>query len=204
MHRRTVLFAALALSAPAFAQTTPAQTTPAQTTPKRIRGTIRSLEGNVLAVQTNDGETVRVNLAPNYTVGAIVQTTMDQVKPGTMLGIVGFGPPKQQRAAVISILPSTANELQIPWDTQPGSVMTNGPVVSEVTGADGRVLHVTVKGEPVDVTIPANVIVQASEPGTPAMLTPGAHVLIFAQQAADGTVTAPRVNVGKDGFKPAS
>src|SRR5438094_586445 len=127
MHRRTVLFAALALSTPAFAQTTPApttpaqttpaQTTPTQTTPKRIRGTIRSLEGNVLAVQTNDGETVRVNLAPNYTVGAIVQTTMDQVKPGTMLGIVGFGPPKQQRAAVISILPSTANELQIPWDT---------------------------------------------------------------------------------------
>ena len=65
-------------------------------------------------------------------------------------------------------------------------------------------LNVTVKGEPVEVTVPPNVIVQESEPGTPAMLVPGAHVLIFAQQAADGTVSAPRVSVGKDGWTPAS
>ena len=36
------------------------------------------------------------------------------------------------------------------------------------------------------------------------MLVPGAKVLIFAQQAADGAISAPRVNVGKDGFTPAN
>lgn len=199
MHRRTILVALAAaclLSAPALAQTTP----------KRVRGTIQSLEGNTLTVAANDGETVKVMLAPNYTVGAIVPMTLDAVKPGAMIGIVGFGPPKQQRAAVISIFPpgSTVNEAQFPWDSQPDSVMTNAPIVSEVTGAQGRELTVTVKGEPIQVAVPPNAIVQGSEPGSPAMLVPGAHVLIFAQKAGDGTVSASRVNVGKNGWKPAN
>jgi len=199
MNRRTILFAMPAM----FALTLPAA---AQATSKRVRGTIRSLDGNTLTVAANDGETVKIELAPNYTVGAIVPTTLDKVKPGTKIGIVGFGPPKQQRAAVISIFPagSTVNESQFPWDTQPDSVMTNAPVMSEVAGADGRMLTVTVKGEPIQVSVPANAIIQETEPGTPAMLTPGAKVLIFAQKAADGTVSAARVNVGKDGWTPAN
>ncbi len=82
--------------------------------------------------------------------------------------------------------------------------MTNAPVTSEVAAANGRVLTVTVKGEPIEVTVPQNAIVQTTEPGTPAMLTPGAKVLIFAQRAADGAISANRVNVGKDGFTPAN
>jgi hypothetical protein len=178
----------------------------AQTTPKRVRGTIQSLQGNVLTVAANDGETVRIQLAANYTVGAIVPTTLDKVKPGTKIGIVGFGPPTQQRAAVISIFPpdSIVNEAQFPWDSKPDSMMTNAPVVAEVQKEDGRVLTVSVNGEPIKVTVPQNAAVQETEPGTPSMLVSGAKVLIFAQQAADGTVSAPRVNVGKDGYTPAN
>jgi hypothetical protein len=197
MRRRTLFTTvALGLAGPALAQTTP----------KRIRGAIQALEGNTLTVAGDDGETVKVQLAPNYTVGAIVPRTLADVKPGTGIGIVGFGPPKQQRAAVISIFPpgATVNEAQFAWDSQPHSLMTNAPVVASVEGANGRVLTVTLKGEPIEVTVPPNAIVQGSEPGTPAMLVPGAHVLIFAQKAADGTVTAPRVSVGKDGWKPAN
>lgn len=200
MYRRPVLALAalltLALAAPASAQTTP----------KRIRGTIQSLDGNRLTVVPNAGEPLRVVLAPNYTVGAIVPTTLDKVKPGTTIAIVGFGPPKQKRAAVISIFPAgaTVNESQFAWDTQPDSVMTNAPVTADVSGTEGRMLTVTVKGEPIQVSVPPNAIIQETEPGTPAMLTPGAKVLIFAQQAADGTIAAPRVNVGKDGWTPAN
>ena len=93
---------------------------------------------------------------------------------------------------------------QFAWDSQPDSVMTNAPVVSDVATANGQVLTVTVKGQTVEVTVPDNAIIQASEPGSPTMLSPGAKVLIFAQQAEDGTITAPRVNVGKDGFTPAN
>ncbi len=200
MKRRVMLFAAaicsLALVPPAYAQTTP----------KRIRGTIQSLQDSTLTVAATSGETVKIMLAPNYTVGAIVPTTLDKVKPGSMIGVVGFGPPKQQRAAVVSIFPAgaTVADSQFAWDSQPDSVMTNAPVTSEVASTDGRVLTVTVKGEPIQVTVPANAVIQETEPGTPAMLVPGAKVLIFAQQAADGSITAPRVNVGKNGFTPAN
>ena len=62
----------------------------------------------------------------------------------------------------------------------------------------------TVKGEPIEVTVPPNAILQTSEPGTPALLTPAAKVLITAQKAADGTLSSNRVSVGKDGFTPAN
>jgi len=40
------------------------------------------------------------------------------------------------------------------------------------------------------------------EPGTPAMLTPGAQVFIGATKGEDGLLRAARVNVGKDGLTP--
>ena len=179
---------------------------PAPTTPKRVRGTIRSLTDHTLTVTDRDGQNVPIELAPDYTVIAIVPTTLDAVKPGVKIAIVGFGPPTKQRAAVVSIFPPGAavNDAQFPWDSQPDSVMTNAPVVSDVAGANGRMLTVTVKGEPIEVTVPDNAVIQTSEPGTPSMLVPGAKVLIFAQQGPDGVITAPRVNVGKDGFTPAN
>ena len=199
MTRRSIV---LALIAVPFA----AALAHAQTTPARIRGTIQSLDGDVLVVQTRAGDTASIKLAPNYTVSAVVPTTLAAIKPGSMIGIVGFGPPKQQRAAVISIFPPGAaiNESQFAWDSEPDSVMTNAPVTSEVASTDGRTLMVTVKGEPIQVTVPPNAIIQTTEPGSPAMLGKGAQVLVSAQKAADGTLAASRVNVGKDGFTPAN
>ncbi len=178
----------------------------AQTTPARIRGTISSLEGNKLSIDARDGSATVVTLAPNYTVAAIVPATLAAIKPGSSIGIVGFGPPNKQRAAVIMIFPSGVSvaEGQFAWDSEPDSVMTNAPVTSEVASTNGRTLTVTVKGEPVEVSVPENAIVQTSEPGTPAMLVTGAKILVSAQRAADGTLTASRINVGKDGFTPAN
>ena len=41
-------------------------------TPQRIRGTVKALEGNTLVVDTREGDTARIVLAPNYTVAAVV------------------------------------------------------------------------------------------------------------------------------------
>ncbi len=195
---RPFIFAAailLATGSTAYAQT-----------PKRLRGTIQSVAGNVLTMQERGGDMVKIQLAPNYTVGVIAPTSIDKIKPGMMVGVVGFGPPGEQRAAVVSIFPPGAavNVAQFPWDSQPDSVMTNAEVSAEVTANDAHVLTMTVKGEPVRVTVPPNAVVQETEPGGPSLLVPGAHVLIFAQQSPDGMISAPRVNVGKDGFTPAN
>jgi hypothetical protein len=89
-----------------------------------------------------------------------------------------------------------------PWDLQPESTMTNATIESEVTGADGRELTVDAKGEKLKVTVPPNTPIVTFEPGTPAMLTPGTKVFVGATKAADGTLTAARVNAGKDGLTP--
>lgn len=177
----------------------------AQTTAMRIRGVIQKFAGNTLTVAATSGDVDDILLVPNYTVSAIFPTTLDKVKPGSKVGIVGFGPPDRQRAAVISIFPEGANvnEAQFAWDSAPDSTMTNAPVTSEVDGNDGKQLTVTMQGQPIEVTVPPGAIIQETEPGSAAMLTPGAKVLIVAQQGADGTMTAPRVIVGKDGFTPA-
>ncbi|MDP9097152.1 MAG: DUF5666 domain-containing protein [Pseudomonadota bacterium] len=178
----------------------------AQPGPVRLRGTIQALDGDMLTIQTRDGDAQGITLAPGYTVSAIVPSTLDAVRPGAMIGIVGFGPPKQQRAAVVSIFPpgATVNAAQFPWDSQPDSVMTNAPVTAEVAASAGRMLTVTIAGEPIEVSVTPTTIVQASEPGTPSLLVPGAHVLVAATRAADGALSASRVNVGKDGFTPAN
>jgi hypothetical protein len=54
----------------------------------------------------------------------------------------------------------------------------------------------------VRVVVPKDVPIVTFGPADKTMLQPGAHVFIPAQQQADGTVTATRVLVGRDGLVP--
>jgi len=177
----------------------------AQTTPTRIRGTIQKLDGNTLVIDGREGQVTQVQLAPNYTVGAVIPATLADAKPGTFIGAAATGPKDNLRALEVLIFPEAARgsgEGHYPWDLQPESTMTNATIESEVSGTDGRVLTMVAKGETLKVTVPPDAPVVTFEPATPAMLVPGAHVFIGAQKAADGTLMASRVNVGKDGLMP--
>lgn len=209
MRRRLLVTALTVLfAAPAFAPAlTPAfaQTPPAATTPQRIRGEVKSLEGNVLTVATREGGTATITLAPNYTVAAVIPATLADAKPGTYIGTAAVGPKDKLRALEVLIFPEAmkgSGEGHYPWDLMPESTMTNATIESEVTGTDGRELTVMAKGEKLKVMVPAGVPIVTFEPGTPAMLKPGAKVFVGAQKAADGSLSAARVNAGKDGLTP--
>jgi len=58
------------------------------------------------------------------------------------------------------------------------------------------------KGGEKTVIVPDDVPIVSIEPGTPALLTPGAHVIVTASKAADGTLTAMSINVGEKGLTP--
>ena len=88
-----------------------------------------------------------------------------------------------------------------PWDTGPGSSMTNGTVGSLV-GTSGRVATVRYGSEEKKVLIPDDVPVVSFEPTDRSALKPGAKVVINGQRSPDGTVTAASVNIGEDGVTP--
>jgi hypothetical protein len=79
--------------------------------------------------------------------------------------------------------------------------MTNG-TAGDVKVANGRYLTLSYKGGEQKVFVPPNVPVITYLPGSKSMLSPGSHVIIFATKNPDGTLTAARVGVGKDGLVP--
>jgi len=52
------------------------------------------------------------------------------------------------------------------------------------------------------VDVPEDTPIVTFEPGDRAMLVPGAHVLLTAVKQPDGSLTAARVAVGKNGLVP--
>jgi hypothetical protein len=188
------------LALPALAQTPPAGP------PTRIRGTVEGLEGQMLMVKSRDGQTLHVNLAPNYAVNGIAKADLAQIKAGDFVGVAATkGSDGKLQAQEVLIFPEAGRgtgEGHYDWDLTPGSTMTNATVAEVTSAPKGRVLKLKYKGGENEIEVPPNAPVVTFVPGDPSLLKPGAAVFIIAQKKPDGTLTAARVNAEKDGVKP--
>jgi len=172
-------------------------------TPMRVRGTITSLDGDVLSVKTRDGKDVRISLAPNYSVAAAKAVTLADFTPGSYVGSTAKkNAAGQLVASEVHRLPPQAPAGHTPWDTAPGDTMTNANVASVVKAASGNELTLDYKGGSQKILVPDGTPIVDFVPGDKSLLVPGATVFVGAQVAADGKVTAARVAVSKDGVKP--
>ena len=202
-HRIARASALATLLAAALVSVSPAQQSP----PVRIRGEAVKIEGDLLHVKDRQGAALTVKLAPNYGVTELRKAELAEIKDGTYVGITAV-PQKDGtlKAIAVHIFPPSlkgTGEGHRPWDAAPESTMTNATVDGTVTAGAGATFKVKYKdGEKTVMVVPETSIV-AMGPGTPAMLKPGAKILIFsATKAADGSLTAARVVVGKDGLVP--
>ena len=178
----------------------------AQTPPQRIRGDVVSLDGNVLQVKSRAGEALTVKLADNYAVSAVVKKDLANIVPGTFIGTATLPNADGTLLALeVLIFPEAARgsgEGHYPWDLQPGSMMTNATVFDVVKVDAAHRLTLKYKDGEKVVVVPPGAPIVTFEPGDRAMLVPGAHVMLGATKQPDGTLTATRVNVGKDGLVP--
>jgi hypothetical protein len=178
----------------------------AQTPPVRVRGAVESLDGTLLTVKSRDGATLQIKLADNYSVNAVVPIDIAAIKPGSFIGTAAMkGADGNLVALEVLVFPEAmrgTGEGHYPWDLQPESTMTNATVATLAETPKGREMTLTFKGETNKVVVPAGVPIVTFEPGDRAMLKPGAKLFAITQKQADGTLTAARVNVGKDGFTP--
>lgn len=174
-------------------------------TPERVRGTVESLNGNVLTVKSREGKDVAIKLGPDMKVLEVAPAEMDQIKPGTFVGITASGPESRLRAIEVHLFPEAmrgVGEGHYGWDLEPGTTMTNGNIDGEVASANGRQLTVSYKGGTSKITVPPNVPVVMFSPGDQSMVAPGAKVFIPGRRDADGSISANRVVVGKNGMTP--
>jgi hypothetical protein len=173
----------------------------------RIRGTIETVDGNMLGIKTREGSDVKVRMTDNVAVFAVVKTALSEIKEGSYIGVTGMPEPDgSQRAIAVHIFPENqrgAAEGFRPWDARANSTMTNATVAETVKGTDGQNIMLKYKDGEKKIVVP---------PGTPIVtfvatdkseVKPGAKLIIFgAAKKEDGSLEAGRVNVGRDGVTP--
>src|SRR5262249_42201728 len=121
-----------------------------QAPPVRIRGTIEKVDGNTLMVKARDGSSVKVTLAENARVTAMVKAQLSDIKQGSFIGVTAMPQPDgSQKAIGLHIFLESQKRVvpdrHFPWDRQPGRTMTNANVESTVSGVDGQTIMVKYK-----------------------------------------------------------
>ena len=174
-----------------------------------VRGTITGLDGDVLSVKSREGKDLKITLAPKLGVRAAKAITMAEIKPGDFVG-----PASRKRAdgalVAISLQVFTPDrrgivpEGHMPWDLEPGSLMTNGIIGGIVQTTGGRELTLEYKGGSQKVIVPEGTPMFTTVPGDRSLLVPGAYVVTNTAVAADGTISTAGLAVSKDGVKPAN
>jgi hypothetical protein len=185
----------------------------AQDKPVRIRGTIESVDGQNLAVKSREGKDLKVRMAENVRLTAMVRASLKDLTPDTYIGVTAMPQADgSQKAIAIHIFQPAqrgTGEGFGPWDLQPGSTMTNAAIATTVAGTDGQVVTVRYKeksgsgmGEQKVVVTPQTVIVRYV-PGDRNELKAGVRVMLNnAKSMPDGTIEAPTVSYGRDGLVP--
>jgi hypothetical protein len=158
-----------------------------------------------IRVVTRRGDEVSLKLADNSRVTWIEPTEVTAIKPGSFIGTAAVTQPDGTlKALEIQVFPESmrgVGEGHRAWDLGADSSMTNG-TVGDLKVANGCTLTLTYKGGEQTVFVPQNAPIITYEPATTAALKTGAHVIVFAMQNPDKTLTATRVGVGRDGLVP--
>ena len=192
-----VLLAALSAAAVAQAPANP---------PVRIRGTVESLDGQILTVKARNGESMKVKLAETFVVIGITKASVDDIASGKFIGTTTVGQREGSLVAEeVHIFPESMRgigEGHYDWDLRPDSKMTNANVADVVKMANDRVMTVQYKGGEKKILVTPKTVVVSYAPADRSELKPGAPVFINAQRQPDGTLAAPRVNVGLHGQVP--
>jgi hypothetical protein len=174
----------------------------AQDQPVRVRGTIERVDEGLYIVKARNGGELKVKLADNGAVVALVKASLADVKQGSYVGVSGMPlADGSQKCLEIHIFPEAmrgTGDGHRPWDLQPSSTMTNGAVEQTAASADGQVLTLKYKDGEKKVVVPADCPVVSYLPGDRGELKPGTPIFIAAaQKQPDGTLLTPRINVGR-------
>jgi len=175
-------------------------------TPSRVRGTIESVDGDVIAVKSRSGEDVKLHMTGDMRVVGIVRISLTDIKVGSFIGATTVpGPDGVNNAVEVHVFPEDmrgTGEGSRPYDLRPNSTMTNATVAESVVGSDGHTLMVKYKDGEKKVLVSPETPVVTYVPGDKSDLKAGAKVIAFVKKLPDGSFETHRVSVGRDGLTP--
>jgi hypothetical protein len=197
--------AILAASAYLIALAGPCVCAEAQT--QRLRGTIERVDGNTLVAKGRDGASITLTLADNAVITAVNKATAADIKEGDYIGSGAMPQPDgSQKALEVHIFAASMRgqgDGHRPWTGAPNSTMTNGEVGNVVSGVDGPVVLVKYKDGEKKIIVGPDTPIVRYEVGSKDDLKAGAPFsAVAATKQTDGTFTAARINVGREGGMP--
>lgn len=207
MSRKSYTRIIMALAASSFLVLGLSQAASAQESQRlRVRGTIESLNGDTLVVKTREGSDATVALKSGWKVAGIKNASVDDIKVGDFVGVAslpkGTGPDGAIEVLIFPASMKGTGEGNRPWDLQPNSSMTNATVSNAVKAVNGHTITLTYQGKEKTVSIADGTPIVTFTPATKADLKPGAGVIVMAEKAADGAISASQVTVGVNGVTP--
>jgi len=168
----------------------------------RVRGTITSLDGDVLSVKTREGKDVKLQLAPDAQVATTKKVSANEFKAGSYVGVTSVkGPDGRLLAKRVHALGPQVPQMHGAWDGIPNSMMTNSNITSITKAGKGNELTLTNKEGEQKILVDAQTEYYNFVPGTRADLKKGETIFTGARVDGD-KLLAQRVTVSKDGVKP--
>jgi hypothetical protein len=175
-------------------------------TPSRVRGTIESVDGDVIAVKSRSGEDVKLHMTADMKVVGIIKISLAEIQVGSFIGATTVpGPDGTNNAVEVHVFPEAmrgTGEGSRPYDLRPNSTMTNATVDQSVVGNDGHTLMVKYKDGEKKVLVSPDTPVVTYVPADKSDLKPGAKMIAFVKQLPDGSFETNRISVGRDGLTP--
>jgi len=172
----------------------------------RVAGTIADLKGDILAVNTTDGQKQTVTLSPDLQVYGVESRQITDIKSGNFVASGGVrGTDGKIHAVEVRIFPEAlrgVGEGQRSWNARPEGVMTNATVGTVSRSENGGVVHVTYKDGQSEFIIDPDVPILAYVTADRGLLKPGASVVTTATRQPDGSLRTDRVTAEKNGVKP--
>ncbi len=170
--------------------------------PTRVRGTITSVDGDVLSVKSRDGKEVKIQLTPDAQVVTTKAATMADFKPGSYVGVTSVkGPGGRLVARRVHALGPQVPQMHGPWDSMPDSMMTNANLEGSAQVSGGNELTLKYKDGEQKILVTPQTQFFTFAPGSRADLKPGETIFAGARNEG-GKLVAPRVAVSKDGVNP--
>jgi len=175
--------------------------------PSRLRGTIEAVDGPMLTVKERAGTMLKVKMADNVAIRAVVKMSMADIKAGSYVGVTGMPQPDgSQKALEVHIFPEPmrgTGEGHRPWDLQPSSTMTNANVETTVASTDGQVLMMKYKDGEKKVIVPPTTPIVTYAPASKDEVKPGLTVFINnPTKKEDGSYEAAAITISRGDVKP--